>query len=196
MVSLVCAVVWSTWAMIRTTPVVLGSEKTARALPPRVVVWEGSRTALLAHTGSSSNVTGTPSTARPWASCTRTITSATCGIGSSSLMISPLPPSVWMCLATMTVSPGGNRGHRIARAGLSGSTMGAPASSPASKLCWSVALPGKTLWVRGLSTATSTARPRAYRCRARRRSAGTRSAYSVAPLWRAPRPPAGRARGR
>ena len=176
MVSLVCAVVWSTWAMIRTTPVVLGSEKTARAIPPRVVVWEGSSTALLAHTGSSSNVTGTPSTARPWASCTRTITSATCGIGSSSLMISPLPPSVWICLAARTVSPGGKRGHRIASAGLSGSTMGTPGSSPASQPRWSVALPGKTLEVRGLSTATSTARSRAYRYRARRRTAGSRSA--------------------
>jgi hypothetical protein len=79
MVSRICAVVWSTWAMTRTLPVVLGSEKIARAIPPRVVVWEGSSTALLAHTGSSSNVTGTPSTACPWASCTRTITSATWG---------------------------------------------------------------------------------------------------------------------
>src|SRR5262249_58068993 len=35
--------------------------------------------ALPAQAGSSSNVTGTPSTGRPWASCTRTINSVTGG---------------------------------------------------------------------------------------------------------------------
>ena len=77
--SLVWAVVLSTRTITRTTPLVWGSEKTARAIPPRLVVWEGASVALLAHSGSSSNITGTPSTARPWASCTRTITSATWG---------------------------------------------------------------------------------------------------------------------
>src|SRR5215813_2102285 len=65
--------------MTRTTPLVWGSEKMARAIPPRVVVWEGAIDALLAHSGSTSNVTGTPSTGRPWASCTRTINSEVCG---------------------------------------------------------------------------------------------------------------------
>src|SRR4029450_1783665 len=73
MVSLACAVVLSTRAMTRTIPLVLGSEKTARAIPPRVVVWEGASVALPAHSGSSSNVTSTPSTARRWASCARPV---------------------------------------------------------------------------------------------------------------------------
>src|SRR5262249_26739729 len=78
-VSLPCAVVPSTRTIIRTTPVVRGSEKRARAIPPRVLVSEGTSEALRAQSGSSSNVTGTSSTGRPWASCTVTITVATCG---------------------------------------------------------------------------------------------------------------------
>src|SRR5215813_4243698 len=50
----------------------------ARAIPPRVVVGDGASAMLCAQLGSTSNVTGTPSTGRPWASCTRTINSVDC----------------------------------------------------------------------------------------------------------------------
>src|SRR5215470_2808286 len=61
-----------------TTPVVWGLDTTACAIPPRVVVWDGASAMLCAQLGSTSNVTGTPSTGRPWASCTRTINSVDC----------------------------------------------------------------------------------------------------------------------
>ena len=59
-----------------------------------------------------------------------------------------------------------------------------------------VALPGTTLWVVGTwpQHGHGTARSPAYRCRARRHSAGMRSADSGVALWRAPWRPAGQAR--
>src|SRR2546425_73895 len=67
--------------MTRITPVVCGSDTMARAIPLRVLVWEGVMETLLAHPGSTSNVTGIPSTGCPWASCTRTRTSVAGGMG-------------------------------------------------------------------------------------------------------------------
>src|SRR5215813_6807894 len=77
-VSLACAVMVSTLAMMCTTPVVCGLDTMARAIPPRVLVLVGASAGLLSHPGSTSNVTGTPSTGRPWASCTRTSNAVAC----------------------------------------------------------------------------------------------------------------------
>src|SRR5262245_55801325 len=81
LVSVAWAVMVSTRARMGTTPIVCGSDTMARAIPPRVLVWAGASDTLLAHPGSTSNVTWTPSTGCPWVSCTRTINSAACGNG-------------------------------------------------------------------------------------------------------------------
>ncbi len=52
-------VVSSTRAMTRTTPVVCGAETRARAVPPRVLVWDGAIVMLLTHPASTAKVTGT-----------------------------------------------------------------------------------------------------------------------------------------
>src|SRR6266705_3258003 len=97
-VSLAWADAISTRAMTCTTPVVFGSDKIARAIPPRVLVWDGASDRLSAHPGSTSNVTGTPSTGRPWASCTRTINSAV--FGNRAAMVEGTGPSQTIGLET------------------------------------------------------------------------------------------------
>jgi hypothetical protein len=92
-VSVAWAVIVSTRAMTRTTPVVCGSDTMARAIPPRVLVWAGVSATLHAHPGSTSNVTGTPSTGCPWASCTCTINAAACGKG---VLLVELPGPIQM----------------------------------------------------------------------------------------------------
>src|SRR5215510_1831720 len=87
---LVCTAVLSTRAVTCTTPMRRAS-KTVRATPPRVVTWDGETEAYCAHCGSTSKVTGTPSTGCPRASCTRTLTSAVGGNRSASTTL--LTPS-------------------------------------------------------------------------------------------------------
>src|SRR5262249_24262610 len=75
-----------------------------------------------AQLGSTSNVTGTPSAGRPWAPCTRTITSVDCG----RLWTSPTK----MPVTSQIVGPEASKAKRYPAPGVGPTSCGAQAVRP------------------------------------------------------------------